>query len=429
MLRYFCLLLLCTLSLASAEIPIVAAYYENYSQYRPPVGNRPPFSLDLIDTEILTDLYFAFAGFGYVSKSVDPSNPHLTGNFTLQPTEGNDQSVLYSQMQKLKQHSKTGLRSYLCIGGWNFNTPDDENGRFTYRLFSQMVANPANRKQFIDSAIAYTRLYGFDGIDIDWEYPGDLSRGGSADDFNNFFQFLQECSLAFSKVEPQLLLSYSAPAHVPKGVPQSFQEDPNSYFRWLALCAKYLDHLNVMAYDYHTPFDDPKITGVNAPLLRDTNPNSPLFIAKTLENYLSNGVPANKIVLGIPAFGHSFSGVFGMSLRDTRAGKQFEHPGLPGPSTNHAGLLAYFEITDMIALNQLSFGTDHVTNTAYGYNLFSQNWVSFDTPETIALKAQMAAQKKLKGVILWAIDLDEYQWHPKYPNLRSAWNAFNKHER
>lgn len=412
--------------MAIAETPIVAAYYENYSQHRPPVGNRPPFSLDLIDTNILTDLYFAFAGFGYVNKSVDPSNPHLTGDFTLQPTERDDQSILYPQMQKLKQHSKSGLRTFLCIGGWNFNNPNDENGKYTYRLFSQMVANPANRKQFINSAIAYARLYGFDGIDIDWEYPGDLSRGGSADDFNNFLLFLQECSIAFSKVEPPIFLSYSASAHVPKGIPKSFQDDPNSYFLWLAQCAKYLDHLNVMAYDYHTPFDHPKITGANAPLLRDTNPNSPYFIMKTLENYLSNGVPANKIVLGMPAFGHSFGGVSGMSLLDTGPGKQFENAGSPGPATNQAGLLAYFEISDMIASTQLSFGTDNVTSTAYGYHLSSQKWVSFDTPDTIALKAQMALRKNLKGVILWAIDLDEYQWQPKYPNLRSAWSVFNK---
>ena len=418
-------LLLAPVSLISAE-HIVAAYYENFSQYRPPAGNRQPFSPKMIDTNILTDLYYAFAGFGYVTKSVNPSNPHLTGDFTIQPMEGNDQSVLYPQILKLKQESKNGLRTFLSIGGWNFNDPNDSEGmgKNTYRLFSEMVSNSANRKQFIDSAIAYAHRYGFDGIDIDWEYPGDVSRGGTIDDFNNFIEFLKECSAAFSQAEPRLYLSYAAPPFVPVGLPKNFQEDPDSYFKWLAQCAQYLDRMNVMAYDYHGPFDDPKITGANSPLNRDTNPKSNFYIAKTLENYLNNGVPANKIVLGMPTFGHSFAGVTGLSSMDNGPGKLFQTAGAPGPSTGHAGLLAYFEISDMIKQKHLTFGADPVTSTAYGYHISHQTWVSFDTPDTIKLKAQMALDKNLRGVMFWAVDMDEYQWEPRYPNIRNAWNVF-----
>src|SRR3954468_3865646 len=53
---------------------IVAAYYENWSQFRPGIGSREPFSIDMIDPTLLTDLYYAFAVFGYVTPSMDPSN-------------------------------------------------------------------------------------------------------------------------------------------------------------------------------------------------------------------------------------------------------------------------------------------------------------------------------------------------------------------
>lgn len=401
--------------------PIVAAYYENYSQYRPATGNRKPFSIDAIDPDLLTDLYYAFAGFGYVSKSVDPANPRLTDNFEIQPTEENDLSVLYPQIFNLKRKANQSLRIFLTLGGWNFNDPQDPqgNGQSTYRLFSQMVSTEKNRKEFIHSAMDYAHRYSFDGIDIDWEYPGDLTRGGTAEDFVNFVQFLKECNIAFKQTDPKLSLSYTAPAHIPQGLPQNYREDPATYFSWLAQCAEHLDRLNVMAYDYHTPFGASTITGANSPLNRDTDPKSPYFIAKTLENYLKSGIPANKIVLGLPAFGHTYAGVSDLNEVNPGPGTVFLTPGEPGPSTRQPGFLAYYEIVDQIKSKQLSSGTDPITNTAIAWNGPSRRWVSFDTSETIQLKVQLALEKKLRGIVLWAIDLDDYESEPTYPLLRS----------
>lgn len=403
----------------SAQTPIVAAYYENSSQYRPPSGNRKVFSPSMIDPELLTDLYFAFAYFGFINKSVDPSNPRLTGDFLIHPTNSNDQTVLYPQIMALKQRNKA-LRVFLSIGGWNFNNPNDSQdaGKYTLGLFSRMISTTANRKQFIDSSIEYAHKYGFDGIDIDWEYPGDVRRGGTEDDFSNFITFLKECAEAFHTTTPPLLLSYAAPAFVPAGLPKTYVDNPSSYFKWLAECARYLDRINLMAYDYHGPFDDPKITGANAPLDRDTNPMSIYFIAKSIEYYLDNGVPPNKIVLGIPTFGHSFEGVQGLE-NNKGPGNSFTSAGMSGPSTKMPGFLAYYEVADLIAGKQLEFGTDSLTSTAYGYQIMNQKWVSFDTPETTALKVKLALNKRLGGVIFWSIDMDEYQWPPTFPNIRS----------
>jgi chitinase len=289
-----------------------------------------------------------------------------------------------------------------------------------------MVSTKTGRKQFIDSAIAYSHKYGFDGIDIDWEFPGDSIHEGSQDDFPNFITFLNECQESFHKATPSLFLSITAPPFVPYGIPSSYKDDPNTFFRWIADCSRYVDRINIMAYDYHGPFEDPKITGANAPLNSDTNPLSTHFIAKTLEYYLDNGVEASKIVLGMPAFGHSYAGVQGMSNTDAGPGKPYASGGSPGPSTRMVGFLSYYEIADMIAQKRLSFGTDSLTSTAYGYHLASQSWVSFDTPDTIALKTKMALSKGLGGVMLWTVDMDEYQWEPTFPNIRSAWKVLNQ---
>jgi GH18 family chitinase len=404
---------------------VVAAYYENYSQYRPSLDQRPPFSLTRVDPNLLTDLYFAFGTFGYITKGIDPSSPHLTGDFTLQPTEANDLTVLYPQVRSLKKASQGRLKTFLSVGGWNFNDQDDPQGvgKITYRLFSQMVSNPTHRKQFIDSAIQYAHQQGFDGIDIDWEYPGDPKRGGSIDDFSNFTLFLKEASEAFSKATPPLMISFAAPGVIPWGLPEPYQS-PERYFRWIAECSLYVDRINLMAYSYHGPFADPKITGVNAPLNRDTNSSSLLYIAKTLQNYLEYGVPAKKIVLGIPTFGHTYAGVSDLTQNNMGPGKPFESPGPPGAATKLAGFLAYFEISDLIAKKQLNFGTDTLTNTAIAYDVSSERWVSFDTPETVKLKAQIALKLGLRGVMFWSLDNDEYHWEPRFPNIQSAKNVF-----
>jgi chitinase len=77
----------------------------------------------------------------------------------------------------------------------------------------------------------------------------------------------------------------------------------------VAQCAQSFDWLNVMSYDYHGAFDDPiKVgTGVNAPLLQDSTPNGPVSIKNTVEAYLQAGIPKDKIVLGMPTYGRSFT--------------------------------------------------------------------------------------------------------------------------
>ena len=419
-------LFLCVNTLAYCNnAPIVAAYYENWSQYRPQSGGRTQFFPQNIDPTILTDLYFAFAIFGFQDRSINPQNPHLTGDYTIQPVEWNDQNVLYPQVQALKKINPN-LRTLLSIGGWGFNDPQDPSGigTNTYHLFSQMASSKDSRTQFIQSAVSYAKLYGFDGIDIDWEYPGDLTRGGSDADFANYIEFLSEFQTATKAVNPSLTLTIATSAIVPSGVSDYYRQNPQAYFQWLAQCSLYVDRINIMAYDYHGAFDNPKITGVNAPLLQDTNPSSVNCIKATLDNYIQNGVPSSKIVLGLATYGHSYGGVQNLSPTNSSPGLPFAFAGQAGPSTGSPGMLAYYEIADMIAGNQLTFATDSVTQTAYAYNAASQEWVSFDTPQTIELKAQYAKSLGLAGIMFWAIDDDEYAWGDKFPNIKSGYNVF-----
>jgi chitinase len=168
----------------------LVSYFENWAQYRGAGGRFLPGQ---IDPALLTYVNFAFGLFGFVTWSVDPTDTRsgaqrYTGDYSIQPVEWNDQTELYpalnggvdhnsQQVTGIKQRNPN-LKTLLSIGGWSINSCDDTPnsgnlhpyGPFTCQLFSRMAADPNGRAQFINSAIAYARKYGFD--DIDWEYPG-----------------------------------------------------------------------------------------------------------------------------------------------------------------------------------------------------------------------------------------------------------------
>jgi chitinase len=404
-------------------------YFENWAQYRQAGGKFFPSQ---IDPNLFTHINFAFGLFGFVTWSVDP-NPartgpqRLTGDYSVQPTEWNDETVLFPALNALKQQNPN-LKTLLSIGGWSMNSGDDvptpgnphPYGPYTYQLFSKMVADPSGRAQFINSAIAFAQKYGFDGIDLDWEYPGDSARGGTPNDLGNFFTLLREFRAA---APSNFLLSMASPAIVPSGLPPQWGNNPQTFFTWLASCAQYLDWLNMETYDYHGAFDDPvKVgTGVNSPLLEDSTPNGPFSIKNSVESYLAAGIPGQKINLGLPTYGRNYRVANPSLLAPHPApGLPFSGPGPAGPATAEAGTLAYYEIVQQLLANTLTRGWDPRTLTPYAYNAQTGVWVSYDDEKSIAYKISYLLQKGLGGAMFWAIDDDVFPSTADTPHQTTA---------
>ncbi|WP_242903127.1 glycosyl hydrolase family 18 protein [Actinomadura terrae] len=382
-------------------------YFGNWAQYRQGGGKFTP---DQIDPSLFTHVNFAFGMIGFVSWSVDPSptrtgEQRYTGDYTIQPVEWNDQQVLYPAMQELKQQNPS-LKTLLAIGGWSFNSCDDTPetagtahpyGPFTCKLFSAMAADPGGRAQFIDSVIDYAGRYGFDGIDIDWEYPGDPARGGQDADYDNCLALLSELRQAAG----QDFLITMASAAVPKG-----SRTGDAFFQWLAQCAPFLDWFNVMAYDYHGAFDDPQAgTGANAPLLQDSSPGGTFDVKDTVESYLKASIPREKIVLGMPTYGRTY-----VVTQDADGyGKPFSSAGPAGPATATPGILAYYEILDKIASGELDVQRwDEPTLTPYAYSTETGLFVSYDDERSLGYKVSYVIKMGLGGTMTWAIDLDKF---------------------
>ncbi len=132
----------------------VVCYYTNWSQYRLRPGDFLP---ENIDPFLCTHIIYAFAD--------------LSSNSELKPFEWNDLNTewsvgMYSRVMDLKKINKD-LKILLAVGGWNMGS----------YMFSKMVHDDKKRKHFINTSVNYLLEHEFDGLDLDWEYPG--SRNGS----------------------------------------------------------------------------------------------------------------------------------------------------------------------------------------------------------------------------------------------------------
>jgi len=128
-----------------------------------------------IDTHNITHLIFAFA-------SIDPQS------FNITPTSSDD-TALYPQFTALKSAL---MQTWIGLGGGGFSDPGP-----THTTWSDMASNSSRRAAFIMSLIGFMEKWGFQGVDLDWEFPVDSAHGGSPGDFENFVDLLSEMRAAF----------------------------------------------------------------------------------------------------------------------------------------------------------------------------------------------------------------------------------------
>jgi len=311
------------------------------------------------------------------------------------------------------------LKVIISVGGWNFPS----------NYFSRMAASATSTQKFINSSLQFLAQYKVDGIDLDWEYPCSPPRsdpveiscydfrtvtdagGKCPDDTTNIVTLLKAIKTAFGS---KYLLTFASQA-------AKSNEDHMS----LKDASQYVDMWHVMTYDY-TVSDLPDKSGATM------SPNAPLYnpvgglqmsINNTINDYLNAGVPASKLMVGIPFYGHSW---YQPSLVSTNNWQKFGNLGViqgkccgpfqqtyggqPGPGALQCGTLMYSEIQ----VAKPTYFYDNSSKSAIGFwNTQSSDgteaagtWVSYNDKQSVIDITNWAKTKGLVGVFIFDTSMD-----------------------
>ena len=237
------------------------------------------------------------------------------------------------------------LKVLLSVGGW-------EAGNF-----SEMAADEKHRKAFCKNCLYEVKRFGLDGIDIDWEYPTSSAAGisSSPDDTKNFTLLMKDLRETLGQDYLLTMASASNAKYV------DFQE-----------AVPYMNFVNVMTYDMGHP---PKHNSALYPSSMSSG-----SCDESVAKHFAAGVPYEKIVLGIPFYGHG-------------DGKAFE---------------SYVDYKDIkIDGSQYNIQWDATAMVPYVTDATGKMVLNYDDAKSVGLKAEYVQQKNLAGAMYWNIEADD----------------------
>jgi chitinase len=284
------------------------------------------------------------------------------------------QEIWLRRVLELRKASPN-LKIIISIGGW---TADG---------FSDAALTDASREMFTGSAVDLVRKYSLDGVDVDWEYPGEGIAGIKyrAEDRQNFTRLLQALR---SRLDAASLRD----GRTGDGrYTLTIASEDREYFEHTQMekLHIYLDWINVMSYDFFNSLTP--TTGHHAGLYKAT------FAAagdrdahSSVRQHLAAGIPPGKLVLGVAFYGRGFTGV--------RPANQ----GINQPYTRFEAEHSYAELRQKL-IGGAGFvrGWDDRAKAPYLWNQASRTFITYDDPQSLAIKADYVRQHHLGGMMVW----------------------------
>jgi len=264
------------------------------------------------------------------------------------------------------------LKVLISVGGWLWSGG-----------FSDMALTKTSRGKFIDSAVAFLKRHELDGIDLDWEYPGLPGAGNThrPADRNNFTLLLAELRKALNATQKQAGRKYLLT--IAAGASSSFLEHTE-----MAKAQKHLDYVNLMTYDFFVEAGGK--SGHHANLYTSSfGPQAPSGAA-SVSAFLRAGVPAKKLVLGVPFYGRGWKGA------------KPANNGLYQPATGAGGSYSWNSLVQSyIGKDGYARWWDNEAKAPYLWKTDEGRVVTYDDPDSLKEKCRFIKKRNLGGVMFW----------------------------
>lgn len=327
---------------------------------------------------------------GYVSGRADNIDyglyTHLCHAFVVPEADGTarKRAAVPDAVFASEAH-RHGVSVLLSVGGWGHDA-----------RFAEIVLDNAAERRLVDSLLSLVEESGYDGIDLDWEYPD------SREEIPGFERLARRLrggldALAKRRGEP-MLLTMAASSH-----PRTLD--------WLSkdLLLETMDWINVMTYDYAGGWAS--FAGHNAPLTPSSRvPAEGRQSLTTTFDYLLNkrGLPPDRLAIGLPLYGRLFS-----------VERPYEDP----TGTIEPGIAKTYTQSRELIKEGWTRQWDQETQTPWLRSPSGDRYLGFDDAESIRLKTLWARERGLRGVFFWEVRQDRLpnRDHPLQHAAKSVW--------